>query len=482
MAASDYEATIGLEVHAELLTKTKLFCPCPTTFGAEPNTQTCPVCIGMPGVLPVLNKRAFELTLKTALALNCEIPDEVNFDRKNYNYPDLPKNYQISQNHLNIGAKGHLDLLVNGEKKRVGIWNVHLEEDAGKNIHGEGRDAAYSFVDLNRTGTPLMEIVSAPDLHSPDEVEAYCKTLRNLLLYLQVCDCKMQEGRLRFEPGISVRRKGAKELGKRVEIKNLGSITAAIRAVEYEIERQIAVLEEGGTVPQETRLWDADRNRSERMREKESSHDYRYFPEPDLVWYRVDEEWKGRIREEIPELPTAKRVRFMEEMGLSDYDAGVLADEKALADYFEECLTHHNQPKAVANWLINDVLRAVKEQGISIADYPVRAETLADLVKIVDSGKLSVAQGREVLAEVAATGKSPDAIIREKGLEQVSDEGALEAAIEKVIAANPQAAADFKAGRKQAMGFLIGQIMRETKGKANAKVVGPMLTKRLAQG
>ncbi|NOZ22000.1 MAG: Asp-tRNA(Asn)/Glu-tRNA(Gln) amidotransferase subunit GatB, partial [Planctomycetes bacterium] len=295
MAASDYEATIGLEVHAELLTETKLFCSCRTAFGAEPNTQTCPVCIGMPGVLPVMNGKAFELTLKTALALNCTIPDEVNFDRKNYYYPDLPKNYQISQSYLNIGAGGCLEILVDGEKKEVGIWNVHLEEDAGKNVHGEGPDAAHSFVDLNRTGTPLMEIVSAPDMHSPEEVEAYCKTLRNLLLYLNVSDCKMQEGSLRFEPGISVCRKGSKELGKRVEIKNLGSITAAIKAVEYEIERQITVLEEGGTVPQETRLWDADRNRSERMREKESSHDYRYFPEPDLVWIHVDEEWKAGL-------------------------------------------------------------------------------------------------------------------------------------------------------------------------------------------
>jgi len=480
MAASDYEATIGLEVHAELLTQTKLFCSCPTRFGAEPNTHTCPVCIGMPGVLPVMNRKAFELTLKTALALECEIPEELNFDRKNYYYPDLPKNYQISQNYLNIGAKGRLEILVDGEKKEIGIWNVHLEEDAGKNMHGEGPDADYSLVDLNRTGTPLMEIVSAPDMHTPEEVEAYCKTLRNTLLYLNVSDCKMQEGSLRFEPGISVRKKDDPELGKRVEIKNLGSITAAVKAVEYEIERQIQVLEEGGTIPQETRLWDVDHNRSERMRSKESSHDYRYFPEPDLVWFSTDEAWLGKIRKTLPELPTAKRMRFMADFGLSDYDAGVLADDQSLAQYYEDCLAHNDNAKGLANWIINDVLRAVNEKGITLDEYGVQPEALAALVKIVDSGTLSVAQGREVLADVAATGKPPEEIIKEKGLEQVSDEDELTSVVEQVLAANPKAAEDIKAGKKKAMGFLIGQVMRETQGKANAKVVGPLIEKLLS--
>jgi len=477
--AESYEACIGLEVHAELLTRTKLFCGCSTAFGAEPNTQTCPVCLGMPGVLPVMNRKAFDYVLKTALAFNCNIPRALNFDRKNYYYPDLPKNYQISQNYLNIGTDGCFEMDVNGEIKRVRINNVHLEEDAGKNIHGEGADADYSFVDLNRAGVPLVEIVTAPDMHAVEEVEAFLKTMRSTLLYLGVSDCKMQEGSLRFEASVSVRPEGAAELGKRVEIKNLNSITAVLKVVEYEIKRQSEVLDSGGEVLQETRLWNEETGKSERMRAKEESHDYRYFPEPDLVWVRLDDEWIERVRAEIPELPAARRHRFVEQFGISHYDAGVLTDDKSIADYFEACVALHDSPKALANWIINDVLRELNERGVAIADLRVSPEGLVQLVKMVQDEKISTAVGREVLKEMAETGKDAGSIVEERGLVQISDEGELESAVKRVIDANPQAVADFKSGKKKAIGFLIGQVMRETKGKANAKVVTAIIQKLL---
>ena len=475
----EYEPCIGLEVHAELATDSKLFCGCSTRFGAEPNAHTCPVCIGMPGVLPVMNMKAFEYVLKTALAFHCEVPKRLNFDRKNYYYPDLPKNYQISQNYFNVGSNGYVDILVGEAVKRIGITNVHIEEDAGANKHSEDPRENFSLVDLNRAGVPLVEIVSAPDMHTAEEVDSYMRTLRNSLLYLGVSECKMQEGDLRFEVSISVREKGAPKLGSRVEMKNLNSITAVVKVVHYEIERQTECLKRGEKIPQETRLWDEAAGKTARMRAKEQSHDYRYFPEPDLVPVLVTADWLERAKAGVPELPVPRRLRFISEYKLSPYDAGVLTDDRALADYFEAAVKAGASPKAAANWVTNEVARELNTRGIPVSEWRVSPQMLAGLVRAVESGKVSTAIGREVLTQMADTGKTADAIIAEKGLAQISDTGALEALVDKVLAANPNAVADFKSGKKESRGFLIGQVMRQTKGKANAKVVAEVLQKKL---
>lgn len=476
----EYEPVIGLEVHAQLATGTKLFCDCSTKFGSPPNTQTCPVCLGLPGVLPVTNGKAFEYALRTALVLNCQIDGETRFDRKNYYYPDLPKNYQISQNYNNLGVNGHLDLDVDGETVRVGIHNVHLEEDAGKLIHPEGSDRTHSLVDLNRTGVPLVEIVSTPDMHSVDQVRAFMTTLASILEYIGVCDCKMQEGSLRFEASISLRPKGEATLGNRVEIKNLNSMRFTANATEHEIERQTSILEAGARVARETRLWDEAADKSVRMRSKELAHDYRYFPEPDLVPITITTEWLEEIRKSVPELPTARRRRFVEEYQLPEYDAGVLTEDKAVADYFEEAVALCGAPKTVSNWVMAEVLREVKERKIAVAALKVSPEMLADLIRMVEDGKTSRANGKEVFAEMAETGKSAAAIVGEKGLEQISDQGELDALVDEVVEQNPEAAEDIRNGKKKAMGFLVGQIMRQTKGKADAKLVNQLLTKKLA--
>jgi aspartyl-tRNA(Asn)/glutamyl-tRNA(Gln) amidotransferase subunit B len=475
----EYEACMGLEVHAELATDSKLFCGCSTKFGAEPNTQTCPVCIGMPGVLPVMNKKAFEFVLKTALAFHCQVPKRLNFDRKNYYYPDLPKNFQISQNYYNVGANGCVEIMVGDAVKRIGITNVHIEEDAGANKHSEDPRENFSLVDLNRAGVPLVEIVSAPDMHTPDEVDAYMRTLRNSLLYLGVSECKMQEGDLRFEASVSVREKGAAKLGSRVEMKNLNSITAVVKAVNYEIERQTDCLRRGEKIPQETRLWDDAGGKTARMRSKEASHDYRYFPEPDLVPVVVAAEWLDKVKAGVPELPVPRRVRFIRDYRLSAYDAGVLTDDRALADYFEATMKAGASPKGAANWITNEIARELNTRNITMAEWRVTPVMLAELVQAVETGKVSTAIGREVLTQMQDSGKTAGAIIAEKGLAQISDTGALEALVDKVLAANPNAVADFKKGKKEARGFLIGQVMRQTKGKANAKVVGEVLEKKL---
>ncbi|MBM4083296.1 MAG: Asp-tRNA(Asn)/Glu-tRNA(Gln) amidotransferase subunit GatB [Planctomycetes bacterium] len=475
----EYEAVIGLETHAELATETKLFCGCGTRFGAEPNSQTCPVCIGMPGVLPVMNRKAFECALKVALALNCQIRPTTRFDRKNYYYPDLPKNYQISQNCTNLGTDGYLDLQVDGQMRRVGITNVHLEEDAGKSIHPEDTGADFSLIDLNRAGIPLLEIVTAPDMRSAAEVDAYMQTLRNTLLYLGVSECKMQEGDLRFEASISVRPKGATQLGNRVEVKNLNSMKAVVGAVEHEIERQTEILRQGGTVARETRLWDEVRGCTERMRSKEEAHDYRYFPEPDLVQVEIHEQWLADIRAGIPELPLARRRRFTEQLGLSEYDASILAESHELADYFEACLRCHNAPKPVANWIANDVLRELKEQRKTPTEFVVKPDMLAALVKLVEDGTISVAGGREVFAEMCKTGQPPQAIVEARGLAQVSDSDALNNAVVEALRAHPAVVADYKRGKKNAGAFIVGQIMKATKGKANPKVVSDLVRQHL---
>ena len=478
----EYEAVIGMEIHAELETETKLFCGCSTRFGAEPNTQTCPVCLGLPGVLSVTNRRAFEQSVKVAIALNCEIARDTHFDRKNYYYPDLPKNFQTSQLYRNLGTGGHVEIFTEEQGfSRVGIWNVHLEEDAGKLEHSETPGEDYTLVDLNRAGTPLLEIVSAPDMRTAEEVEAYMKTVRNTLLYLGVCDCKIEQGSLRFEAGISVRPVGQESYNPRVEVKNLGSITAVLRAVAYEVERQTEVFRSGGTTAQETRLWDDARRRTEVMRTKESAQDYRYFPEPDLPPFRIAEERLSELTAEIPELPTARRRRFMETMGLSPYDAGVLTDERAVGDYFEKVATVCGSPKSAANWVANTVMAALNERRIAIGDFSLKPEALGELIRVVEDGKIGVNVARDkVFPAMIESGRSAEAIIEEQGLAQISDAGALEAVVRKVVEANPTSVEAWRAGNKKALNALIGPVMRETQGKANPQVVRQLLEKALA--
>ena len=475
----EYEVVIGLETHAELATITKLFCGCSTKFGAEPNTHVCPICLGMPGVLPVMNKKAFEYALKAAVALDCEINRFTNFDRKSYYYPDLPKNYQISQNYYNLGVDGHMNMSVNGTIKKVRIHNVHLEEEAGKLIHPEESGADYSLVDFNRAGVPLLEIVSYPDMRNVDEVESYMQTLRKILLYTEVSDCKMQEGSLRFEASISLRKKGTDKLGNRVEIKNLNSMKSVIKAIEYEAMRQSELLDRGETIDRETRLWDEVNEKSERMRSKEESQDYRYFPEPDLLPVLIDEKWLSEVKNSIPELPLARKQRFIEACKLSDYDASIITEEKVLADFFEECIKVLNRPKSFSNWIINDLLREVKDRKLDISNLPIKPRQLAALVEIIEKGTISSTIAKEVFSEMIQTGKEPQKIIEEKGMAQISDEGLIESVIDKVIAGNPSVIEDYKKGKKNALAFLVGQVMKETKGKANPKIVNEMLVKKV---
>lgn len=474
-----YEVVIGLETHAELATITKLFCGCSTKFGVDPNTQVCPVCLGMPGVLPVMNKKAFEYALKAAVALNCKIDEFTNFDRKSYYYPDLPKNYQISQNYHNLGVDGYMDISVNDAISRIRIHNVHLEEEAGKLIHPEEVGADYSLVDFNRAGVPLLEIVSYPDMRRVDEVESYMQTLRKILLYTEVSDCKMQEGSLRFEASISLRKKGADKLGNRVEIKNLNSMKSVLKAIEYETIRQRDVLDRGETVDRETRLWDEVNEKSARMRSKEESQDYRYFPEPDLLPVLIDEKWLRAIKDTIPELPLIRRQRFIESFALSGYDASLLIDEKILADFFEECVKILNRPKAFCNWITNDLLREVKDRKLDIYHLKIKPKQLAALVEIIEKGTISSTIAKEVFSEMIQTGKDPKTVVEEKKLAQISDEGLIEEVIIKIISSNPDAIEDYKKGKKNALTFLVGQVMKETKGKANPKIVNDLLKEKV---
>ena len=475
----DYEVVIGLETHAELLTESKLWCRCSTRFGRSPNTQTCPVCLGMPGVLPVLNVRALELTLTAALALDCTINRTCFFDRKNYYYPDLPKNYQISQSYRNLGEDGRLEIPAGDGCHTVGITNVHLEEDAGKNVHAGRPGADYSLVDLNRAGTPLLEIVSAPDMHTVEEANAYMQTLRQLLLYARLSDCKMEEGSLRFEASISLRPVGSEELGARVEIKNLNSMKAVCGALEHEIKRQGRTLNEGGRVAMETRLWDEDRGRTARMRTKEEAQDYRYFPDPDLLPIEIDDVMMQRARAAVPEPALQRRLRFVREHGLSDYEARVLTDRREVADYFEACLEAHSVPKSAANWIMNELLREVKERQISPDEFEVAPARFAELVRMQDEGRITARVAREILAAMIETGKDAATLVRERGAEQISDESALDPVIEQVIGENPQPVRDYLSGKKQAVGALVGKVMRLTRGTADPKVASRMLRARL---
>ncbi len=471
----EYEVIVGLETHAHLLTESKMFCGCSTKFGSPPNTQTCPVCQGLPGVLPVINRKAFEHGLKAALALHCEIAPVTQFDRKNYYYPDLPKNYQISQNYNNLGVNGWIDVEVEGSTRRVGIWNTHLEEDAGKLEHPEDTGAEYTTVDLNRTGTPLLEVVSAPDMRSAAEAGAYMSELASMLRYLEVSDCKMEEGSLRFEASISVRPRGSDTLGNRVEVKNLNSMSSVVRAVEYEAKRQGEVLESGGTVPSETMLWDVARGVTQPMRSKEEAKDYRYFPEPDLVPIEITPEWLERVQADMPELPAERRRRFVSDYGLPQYDAAVLVESKAVGNYFEHCVEAGAGPKAASNWVMGEVLRELKARRGEPDELAVTPPMLSELIGLVTSGQLSNNIAKEVFVEMAATGKKAPAVVEAKGLRQISDTSELEATVRAVLEANRPAVADLNAGKKKAKGFLIGQVMRATQGKANPKVVGSLI-------
>ena len=474
-----YEVVIGLETHAELDTESKLFCGCSTKFGSEPNTQTCPVCLGLPGVLPVMNKKAFGLSLKAAVALHCEINQFTNFDRKSYYYPDLPKNYQTSQNYFNIGNNGYVDMVVEGKEKRINIHNVHLEEEAGKLVHPEASDANYSLVDFNRAGVPLLEIVTQPDMRSIEEVESYMQTLRNILLYIGVSDCKMQEGSLRFEASISLREHGSTVLGNRVEIKNLNSMKAVLKVLAYEMSRQSSLLDDGKEILLETRLWDDVGAVSRRMRTKEDAHDYRYFPEPDLVPFWINQEWIDETETTIPELPVSKRQRFVKEYSLSDYDAGILTDDKSLADYFEECVgLSQDSPKELSNWIINDVLRELNERKVYVQDFAVTPDTLVGLIKIKPTIGNSIA--KEVFIEMANTGKDAPTIVKEKDLAQMDDTSELNEIVIKIVEENPKAVEDYGLGKKNALAFLIGQTMKITKGKANPKILTELFKQRLS--
>ncbi len=478
----NYITVIGLEVHAELKTKTKAFCSCSTEFGAEPNTHVCPVCLGMPGALPVLNKRVVEFAIRAGLALNCDIQKFNKMDRKNYFYPDLAKNYQISQWDEPICLGGHIDIRVNGEKKRIGITRIHMEEDAGKLVHSglTISTSDSSAVDYNRAGVPLIEIVSEPDMRSAAEARAYMEQLKAILEYTDVCDCKMQEGSLRCDANISVMPEGATEFGTRAEIKNLNSFRALERAIEYEVERQIEIVEDGGHVVQETRTWDDANGVTLSMRSKEEAHDYRYFPEPDLVPINLDQAWIDEIKATLPELPSARKERLLAE-DVPEDNADIIVASKKVADYFDEGTKATKNLKALSNWLIGDVAGYLNAEGIEIdnPEFKITPDHLGELVNLIDKGVLSSKLAKQVFAEMLKENEAPEALVKKLGLEQVSDAGELGKLVDEVIAANPQSIADFKAGKKKALGFLVGQIMKATHGKANPGMVNKMLMEKL---
>jgi aspartyl-tRNA(Asn)/glutamyl-tRNA(Gln) amidotransferase subunit B len=475
-----YQAVIGLEVHAQLLTLSKIFCGCSTRFGAEPNSQTCPVCLGFPGALPVLNKKVVEYAIRAGLATNCDIAQRSIFARKNYFYPDLPKGYQISQFELPICIGGHLDIEVEGEVKRIGITRIHMEEDAGKLVHGDMPGlGSGSGVDLNRACTPLLEIVSEPDIRSADEAVAYLKKLHQIVVYLGICDGNMEEGSFRCDANVSVMPEGGDRFGTRTETKNVNSFRFVKQAIEYEIGRQIEVIEDGGRIIQETRLFDPNSGTTRSMRGKEEAHDYRYFPDPDLVPLVISDDWVEDVRLSLPELPDLKRERYVRELGLSVYDAEVLTAGRELAEYFEACLLLHPQVKTVANWVMGEVTRALNEDNRSITDCPIAPALLASLMKLVEKGTISGKIAKAVFDEMWKTGHPPDRIVEEKGLVQVSDSGAIEAIIDEVLAKEAGQVAEYRGGKEKVFGFFVGQVMRASKGKANPGLVNEILLKKL---
>ena len=477
MSKQDYEVVIGLEVHSELSTKTKIFCSCPTQFGAAPNTQVCPICMAMPGTLPMLNEKVVEYAVKAGIATNCEISRDSKNDRKNYFYPDLPKAYQISQYDKPLCQNGYIEIEVNNEIKKIGITRIHIEEDSGKLNHDEL--AKGSLVDLNRAGVPLIEIVSEPDLRSSKEAEAYLKKLKSILEYIEVSDCKMQEGSFRADVNVSVRKRGAKELGTRTEMKNMNSFRSIARGIEYEIERQIDVLENGGKVEQETLRWDDVSGKTFSMRDKEDAQDYRYFPEPDLVAIKLSEEYIENIKNNLPEMPESRRKRYLEEYNLSPKDAKILTSSKYLSELFEKAIKVCNNPKAVNNFIISDISRILNETELDPIEIPFDAKQLGKLVILVDKGTISSSIAKKVLEELFQNPRDPEEIVKEKGWIQISDEGAIKEVVQNVLEANPQSIQDYKAGKDRALGFLVGQAMKQTKGKANPQLLNKLFLEEL---
>ena len=479
--STDYETVIGLEVHAQLLTRSKMFCGCPTAFGGSPNSQTCPVCQGMPGVLPVINRRAIEFAIRTALALHCTINAGCRFARKHYYYPDMPKNYQISQYEEPLAVEGWLEVAVDGAPRRIGIERLHMEEDVGKLIHeGTLETARASLVDFNRSGVPLMEIVSKPDVRSAEEATAYLRALRAILLYLGVCDGNMEEGSFRCDANISLRPRGSKEYGVKVEIKNMNSFKNVQHALEFEARRQAKALAAGERIVQETRLWEADKGYTLSMRSKEYAHDYRYFPEPDLVPLKVEQRWVDQLRTTLPELPVVRQQRFVSQYGLPAYDAELLTQSRALADYYEAAVREYPKPKIVSNWVLSELLRELPgDDEAAIARCPIPPKNLARLLALIDDGTISGKIAKDVFEKMYRSGEDAETIVRREGLVQVADAGALAAVVEQVLAANAPAVEDWKKGKKQSLGFLVGQAMKATQGKANPAIVNQLLLEQL---
>ncbi len=478
---SRYEPVIGLEVHVQLLTRSKIFCSCATRFGDPPNQNVCPVCLGLPGALPVLNREAVTMAMKAALALNCVINPRSRFARKNYFYPDLPKGYQISQYDEPLAEHGWIDIQSEGDWKRVGVTRVHMEEDAGKSLHEGFPDSdEKTYIDLNRSGVPLIEIVSEPDLRTPEEAYDYLTRLKTLMLYLEVSDCNMEEGSLRVDANVSVRKRGATQFGTKAEVKNLNSFRFLQKALAYEVARQVEVLESGGEVQQETRLFDSREQKTHSMRSKEFAHDYRYFPEPDLLPLVITPEWKEEVLQSLPELPGARENRFLTEYGLPAQDAALLTQSRAVADYFEQAAKESGEQKLAANWLLNDLTYLLQENSKTILDSPVSPKNLSGLIKLVAKGTLSGKMAKDVLAEMFRTGKSASQVVSEKGLEQISDPEKIAAAAREIIAANPKQVEQYRQGKTATLGWFVGQVMKATRGQANPQLVQEVLKKELA--
>jgi len=478
----EYETVIGLEVHAQLSTESKIFCSCSTKFGAAPNTQVCPICLGMPGVLPVLNERAVEYAIKMGLATHCHITPRSIFARKNYFYPDLPKGYQISQYEEPLCENGYVEIEVNGQTQKIGIIRIHLEEDAGKSVHAEEWVAEdETLVDLNRCGVPLIEIVSAPDIRSPREAYLYLSALKQILEYLEISDCNMEEGSLRCDANVSIRPMGSKKFGTRTEVKNMNSFHALEKALEYEVERQKEILRRGGTIVQETLLWNARENRVVPMRSKEEAHDYRYFPEPDLVPLAIDQTWIDRIASSLPELPLARKQRFVQQYHIPAYDAEVLTSSKYLADFYEACVHLYGDAKTVSNWVMGEVLRFLREKKLEIQQSILTPEQLTELLQLIDTGTISVSIAKKIFDEMVESGQSPKVIVEKKGLVQVSDKDQLVEIVDQVIAAHPQEVQKYLNGKEGLLGFFVGQVMRASKGKANPKLVNEIVREKLAE-